>query len=93
MIKSKREISGFLRNFEIYANWDGEKYYLTIDTVKPKGTLTIMKYGHDIFTFHRKNELYWDIKEIEIEKDMLKDILWGFRKVINECIREKLVYQ
>lgn len=93
LIRSKREISGFLNNFEIYSNWDKEKYYLTINTENPKGILTIMKYQNGNFTYHRKNELYWDIHEVKVEKDMLKHILWGFRKAINDCIREKLVYQ
>jgi hypothetical protein len=91
MIRRKRDISGFLKNFEIYTNWDGAKYFLTLPTIKPKGNLTIMKYHDGKFSYHRKNELYWDIDEIQIEREMLTDILWGFRKAINECIREKVV--
>lgn len=91
MIKRKSEISSFLTNFEKHAYWDGAKYFLTLNTVNPMGTLTIMKYQNEKFTYHRKNVLYWDIKEIKIETDILTDIIWGFRKAINEMIREKLV--
>lgn len=91
LIRRKKDISEFLNNLETYANWDEAKYYLTLKTENPKGTLTIMKYQDGNFTYHRKNELYWDINEIKIETDILTDIIWGFRKAVNECIREKVV--
>jgi hypothetical protein len=86
MIMRISEISGFLNEFERYAHLDGTKYFLTLNTISPNGTLTIMKYPNGNFTYHRKNENYWDIKEINIEMDMLSDIVWGFRKTINETI-------
>ena len=91
MIKRKKEISVFLTHFERVSEWDGEKYFLTLSTEKPKGTLTIMKYQDGNFTYHRKNELYWDINEVKIENHHLQDIIWGFRKAINKMIFEKLV--
>jgi hypothetical protein len=86
MIMRISEITGFLNHFERYANLDGTKYFLTLNTVSPNGTLTIMKYPDGKFTYHRKNEHYWDIREIDIEMEMLSDIIWGFRKSINELI-------
>ncbi|OLS40684.1 hypothetical protein [Bacillus sp. MRMR6] len=91
MIRRKIEVAEFLNEFENYANWDGMKYYLTLNTVKPKGNLTIMKYDNGTFTYHRKNELYWDIRENKIECEILTDILWSFRKTINEYIRSKAI--
>ncbi|MDQ1003939.1 hypothetical protein QFZ28_004339 [Neobacillus niacini] len=90
VIKRKKEAVTFLDNFTKYANFDGQKYYLTLETDNPNGTLTIMKYNNGEFTYHRKNELYWDIKEIKTDIDMLTDIIWGFRKAINECIKSKV---
>jgi hypothetical protein len=91
LIRRKIEVAKFLNEFEHYANWDGVKYYLTLNTEKPKGNLTIMKYDNGDFTYHRKNALYWDIREIIIEREILTDILWSFRKTINEYIRRKAV--
>jgi len=88
MILRMSEIAGFLHDFERYAHLDGTKYFLTLHTVRPNGTLTIMKYQDGNFTYHRKNENYWDIKEIDIEMDLLSEIIWGFRKAINETILE-----
>jgi hypothetical protein len=89
VIKRKKDILEFLDEFENYANWDGVKYYLTLQTVIPNGTLTFIKYPNGEFTYHRKNDLYWDIKEIKTNCDMLTDIIWGFRKTVNECIKSK----
>ena len=91
MIKKKADITDFLNQFEVIANNDGAKNFLTFNTKKPKGTLTIMKYPNGQFTYHRKNELYWDIKEIQISNEILPDIIWVFRKAINERIKDKLV--
>jgi hypothetical protein len=88
MLTRMSEITEFLNHFERYAHLDGPKYYLTLNTVSPNGTLTIMKYPDGKFTYHRKNEQYWDIKEIDIDIDMLSDIIWGFRKTINELLLE-----
>jgi hypothetical protein len=87
MLKSKGEIQVFLKIFEAFANWDGEKHFLTMETENPKGTLTIMKSREGAFYYHRKNELYWDIREIKVETDILTDIIWAFRKAINKSIK------
>lgn len=91
MITRMSEIIGFLNHFERYAYLDGTKYFLTLNTISPNGTLTIMKYPDGTFTYHRKNEHYWDIREINIDLDMLTDIIWGFRKTINETILESAI--
>lgn len=68
MIK-KEKISVFVTHFERVADWDGEKYFRTLNTKKPEGTLTIMKYQDVNFSTHRKNDLYWDIVEIKIDNN------------------------
>lgn len=89
MIRRKRDSLDFIKDFETYADWDGDKYYISLKTTNPNGTLTLMKYKDDSFTYHRKNDLYWDVTEITADNEMLTDIIWGFRKAINECIRAK----
>jgi hypothetical protein len=91
LLKSKREVQVFLKTFEAFANWDGKKHFITMETENPKGILTIMKSTDDEFYYHRKNELYWDIKEINVETDILIDIIWAFRQAINESIKEIVV--
>ena len=91
MIMVDSEIIGFLNDFERYASMDGVKYYLSLNTIRPNGTLTIMKYPDGSFTYHRKNDHYWDINEIKIDLDHLSDIIWGFRKTINEMILESML--
>ncbi len=82
----KREIATFVKNFEVFAQFDGEKYYLVIETVEPKGTITIMKY-EDWFTYHRVNDLFSDIKETSVDIDTLKNLIWQYRKAINEYLK------
>jgi hypothetical protein len=90
MISSKNEIKEFLTTFESYALCNGKRYYLLIETKKPKGTLTIIKSPDGSFYYHRKNELYWDLKETKVESGILTDIIWTFRKAINKSIKEKV---
>jgi hypothetical protein len=87
MLKGKGEIHVFLKTFEAFANWDGEKHFLTMETENPKGILTIMKSREGDYYYHRKNELYWDIREIKVETDILIDIIWAFRQAINKSIK------
>jgi hypothetical protein len=91
VLESKWEVQVFLRIFEAFANWDGEKHFLTMETETPKGILTIMKSPDGVFYYHRKNELYWDIKEIKVETDILTDIIWTFRLAVNKSINEMAV--
>lgn len=91
MIKSRLEVSDFLTNFESFAYWNGEKFYLTLETENPKGTLTIMKSQNGNYFYHRKNELYWDLKEIMVDIDILSDIIWVFRTAIFKSIKEIVV--
>ena len=88
MLKSKWEVHVFLKTFEAFANWDGEKHFLAMETENPRGILTIMKSPEGAFYYHRKNELYWDIREIKVETDMLTDIIWAFRLAIHKSIKE-----
>jgi hypothetical protein len=88
LIRSKWGVSVFLSNFETFAKWNGEKYYLTLETENPKGTLTIMKSPDGKFFYHRKNERYWDLTEIKMDNGILSDIIWEFRTTINKSIKE-----
>jgi hypothetical protein len=91
LISNRSEASNFLTEFETYAQWDGEKFYLAIQTVNPVGTLTIMKSEDGKFFYHRKNELYWDLKEIMIDTGVLADIIWVFRTAFNNSIKSVCV--
>ncbi|WP_045519640.1 hypothetical protein [Neobacillus niacini] len=91
MLKSKWEVHVFLITFEAFANWDGEKHFLTMETENPRGILTIMKSLDGAFYYHQKNELYWDLREIKVGKDILTDIIWTFRQAINKSIKEMVV--
>ena len=91
MLNSKEEVHVFLKTFEVFANWNGKKHFLTMETDNPKGILTILKSPDGEFYYHRKNELYWDIKEIMVEKDILTDIIWAFRTAVNKSINEMAV--
>jgi hypothetical protein len=91
LISSKCEVHEFLENFESFARCNGDKYYLLIETINPKGTLRILKSQDGSFFYHRKNELYWDLKEISVESDMLTDIVWTFRQAINKSLKEEVL--
>ncbi|MEH7113234.1 hypothetical protein V7124_12730 [Neobacillus niacini] len=91
MLNSKWEVQVFLNTFEAFANWDGEKHFITMETENPKGILTIMKSEEGTFYYHRKNELYWDLREIKVETEILTDIIWAFRIAINKSIKEIVV--
>lgn len=92
MLKSRLEVSNFLANFETFAHWDGEKFFLTIETVNPVGTLTIMKNSEvGKFFYHRKNERYWDLKEIIVDTNILEDIIWVFRTEILKSLNKALI--
>lgn len=89
MLRSRWEVLDFLRNFESYANWDGEKFYLSLETEKPKGILTLMKSKEGAYYYHRKNELYWDLKEMDVDRGILSDIIWTFRTQITKSLTER----
>lgn len=80
MIKRKRDIPKFLKNFVTFATWDGTKHYLTIDDT------TLMLYDDGSFTYYRKKERFWDLKEIELEPEELQEFLWDNRKEINKKV-------
>ena len=87
MIKRKSEVINIIEKLEELSNWDGNKYYFTFNTENPKGTITIMKYMDGKITVHRKNELYWDIAEHEMNTTWLIDLIWKNRKMINRVIK------
>lgn len=91
MLKNKGEVVDFLLNFETYAHYDGEKFYLALETEIPKGILTIMKSQDGNFYYHRKNERYWDLKEIFVDWGILSEIIWAFRAAVSKSIKEMAV--
>jgi hypothetical protein len=91
MIRRKSDVHLFIENFEEYSNKDGDKYYLTFNTENPIGTVTIMKYQDGTFTYHRKNEVFWDVREIGVEGQNLTKVIWDNRKFVNKCLKVLVV--
>ncbi|MCA1058137.1 hypothetical protein LCL96_04290 [Rossellomorea aquimaris] len=77
MIRKKIDAAHFLVYFADYAKWDGFKHYIQLDGI------TLMQYDDGSCTFHRKNDLFEDIRELE----MNSDFVWKNRKVINKHIK------
>ena len=87
MIKRKSEVENIIEKLEDFAKWDGSKFYFTFNTENPKGTITIMKYEDGKITVHRKNELFWDIVEMEMNTTRLINLIWQSRKMKNRFIK------
>ena len=77
LIKSKKDAAHFLGVLEKYAQWDGLKYFIQLPGI------TLMKYQDGRCTFHRKNELFEDIKEHELNSSFL----YKYRKETNAFIK------
>jgi hypothetical protein len=86
IIKKKTDIDTFLNEIQVYSQWDGTKYYFTFEDIKNNGVITVMSYPNVDFTFHRKNELFWDLREQPINE--VSSFLWKHRKAINNHIRK-----
>jgi hypothetical protein len=87
MIKRKSDVINFIEKLEDLSNWDGNKYYFKFNTENPNGTITMMKYVDGKLTVHRKNELYWDIAEHEMNTNRLINLIWKNRKMINRVFK------
>ncbi|QGQ46371.1 hypothetical protein [Metabacillus sediminilitoris] len=86
-IKTKADIEKFIQRFDDFSQRDDTKLYLTVKDTKHDGTITIMKYDNNVFTYHRKNESFWDIKEQIIESKDLYKLIWKNRKSINKFLK------
>lgn len=84
LIKRRRDVPRFIKRFGELAEWDGEKHYIVL------GDVTLMRYEDGMFTYYRKNELFWDIREIEIEPGELQEFVWGLRKKMNKKVVDQL---
>jgi hypothetical protein len=84
IIKKKLDICLFLVHFTDFSEWNGEKHYMIIEDYKYQGTITLMKYWPESFTYHRTNKYFCDIKEIPLDNSFI----WNNRKVINKQIKE-----
>jgi hypothetical protein len=77
IIKKKIDAAHFIVHFMDFAKWDETKYYIQLPGV------TLMQYEDGTCTYHRKNELFEDIREIEFDREFV----WRNRKMINELIK------
>lgn len=87
IIKRRVDVENLIEKFEEFAEWDGTKSYLTINDTKQNGSITIMKYEEAQFTYYRKNDLFWYIREVEITTKELYKLIWNYRKSINEYFK------
>jgi hypothetical protein len=77
MIRKKIDAAHFLVYFSDYAEWDGVKHYIQLEGI------TLMQYEDGSCTYHRKNDHFEDIREIEMDREFV----WKNRKVINAFLR------
>jgi hypothetical protein len=80
IIKRKTDVKMFLVYFCDYAEWDGTKYFIKLDGV------TLMQYTDGSCTYHRKTEMFEDIKETE----MSYEFVWKNRKLINSFLKSQI---
>jgi hypothetical protein len=86
IIKKKLDVCLFLVHFTDFSHWDGEKHYMVIKDHERQGTITLMKYWPESFTYHRSNKLFCDIKELPLDTSFI----WNNRKGINKQIKEHM---
>jgi hypothetical protein len=83
VIRKKADIEKLKERFEEFAEFDGEKHYLTAQDFTHSGTITFMRYEDGRLTLHRKNDRFWDVQEQPVEWNEL----WGYRKSLNSALR------
>lgn len=82
IIKKKVDIKFFLVDFVDYAEWDGNKYFLTVN-ISDGGEITLMQYLNGETTYFSKNKYYWSARELPVNEK----VIWENRKFINRFIR------
>lgn len=85
VIKRKADIQAFLDAFPRLADWGGGKHYICLVDAETGGTITLMRSSDGVYTFHRKNDRFWDVRELPLTDD----VIWKNRKVINRLLRER----
>jgi hypothetical protein len=90
IIKKKENILEFLENFSLFAARDFHKDYFVFRS-KHGGVITLMKYNDNSFSYHRKNEMYWDLYETPFDEVIkIERFVWEHRKGINKKIAKCL---
>lgn len=84
IIRKKVDASLFLVYFSDIAEWDGQKHYLVIHDHINDGTITLIYYFPDHFTYHRTNDYFTDWRELSLDKE----IIWQYRKEINKVLKK-----
>lgn len=88
VIKRKEDVKTFLGGYMDFFEWDGNKYYLTVNDTKIGGSITFMRYPNDgPFSIYRKNNRFWDLKESQVNLSEMISFFWSHRKEINNLIR------
>ncbi len=87
IIKKKADVMHFLENFDYFTKTEGLKSYFAFDWYH-NGTITLIQYPNNSFSYHRKCDLFWDIKEISPELKELKKLVWENRKFVNKAIKK-----
>jgi hypothetical protein len=86
VIKRKLDIEEFTFSFCLFAEWDGKKFFLTMDDEINEGTITLMQYQEGNFTIHRMNKKYCDLVETPLEMNQLNKLIWHKRKYLNKLL-------
>lgn len=86
IIKKKVDASHFLVYFSDIAEWDGKKHYLVVDDHIYGGTITLIYYFPEDFTYHRMNDRFIDWRELPLDKETV----WIYRKGINKVLKESM---
>jgi hypothetical protein len=90
-IKIKADIEEFLFQFCLFSEWDGTKFFITITDEQTKGFVTLMQYPDEQFTFHRKNDHYWDLFETPLNREQVMRFIWKHRKALNKLRERNLI--
>lgn len=88
IIKRKADIDSFLEEFSTFSEWDGVKNYLSVPYKKMNGMITLLQYEDGTFTIYRKNECFWDIREVPLNFEEVKDLIWKNRRIFNEYLKK-----
>lgn len=87
MIKRRRDVPRFIKSFTSIAEYDGAKYFMVL------GDTTLMRYDDGSYTYHRKNEMYWDWCEHPVQPEELLEFVWSYRKEINKIEQIKTAHK
>jgi hypothetical protein len=89
VIRKKADVENFISDFQAFSEWDGTKHYISLEDPKNNGYITVISYPNGKFTFHRKNNSFWDLREHPINGEEIISLLWKNRKALNPLIRSR----